>query len=248
MDAPPRHTPHSTRSPGTSSSRTVSTQCCRLVSRCIPIIVKASAGQSRPKSRAFLLNGRLRTSSRLRVLKGDAPSGTTHRHQLVAAVPGEVAPEQIEVCKTRVVIGHRQSYPLLRMPLLPVESLDVRRRRQCVSQCIRHRLLSDFALRILRERSAPNARILPTDRLRAPRSRRVYSSGSRAHGREWCIPGKYRPQIGNQSFGSGARETSGCAYLQLFDARPHIGWSPAVQRISEGIPARRPAAVVPEPP
>lgn len=29
---------------------------------------------------------------------------------------------------------------------------------------------------------------------------------------------------------------------------PHIGWSPAVQRISEGIPARRPAAVVPEPP
>ncbi|SKW67862.1 Uncharacterised protein [Mycobacteroides abscessus subsp. abscessus] len=63
MDAPPRQTPHSTRSPGTSSASTVSTHCCRLVSRCIPIIVSASAGQSSPKSRLCASNARLRTST-----------------------------------------------------------------------------------------------------------------------------------------------------------------------------------------
>jgi hypothetical protein len=52
MAAPPRHTPVSMRSPGTSSSSTRVTHAWRLSRRRSPIIVSASDGQSRPSARA----------------------------------------------------------------------------------------------------------------------------------------------------------------------------------------------------
>jgi hypothetical protein len=48
--APPRQTPVSIRSPGTSSRITVSTQCWTFSMRRSPIIESARAGQSRPSS------------------------------------------------------------------------------------------------------------------------------------------------------------------------------------------------------
>ena len=49
--APPRQTPVSIKSPGTPSSRTVSTHVRILANRLKPIIVWARAGQSRPSAR-----------------------------------------------------------------------------------------------------------------------------------------------------------------------------------------------------
>jgi hypothetical protein len=49
--APPRHTPVSIRSPGTSSRITVSMQCWMFSMRRSPIIESALAGQSRPIAR-----------------------------------------------------------------------------------------------------------------------------------------------------------------------------------------------------
>ena len=50
--APPRQTPVSIRSPGTSSRITVSMQCWMLSIRRSPIIESARAGQSRPIARS----------------------------------------------------------------------------------------------------------------------------------------------------------------------------------------------------
>ena len=52
MHAPPRQTPASMRSPGTSSSMTAWTQCWMFSIRRNPIIDSARAGQSRPTSRS----------------------------------------------------------------------------------------------------------------------------------------------------------------------------------------------------
>ena len=59
MQAPPRQTPASMRSPGTSSSSTVWTQCWMLSMRRSPIIDSARAGQSRPTSRCVGVVGLL---------------------------------------------------------------------------------------------------------------------------------------------------------------------------------------------
>ena len=52
MQAPPRHTPASMRSPGTSSSSTAWTQYWMFSIRRSPIMDSARAGQSRPTSRS----------------------------------------------------------------------------------------------------------------------------------------------------------------------------------------------------
>ena len=52
MQAPPRHTPVSMKSPGTSSRMAVSQATRRFRIRAEPIMVCASAGQSRPSARS----------------------------------------------------------------------------------------------------------------------------------------------------------------------------------------------------
>lgn len=72
--------------------------------------------------------------------------------------------------------------------------------------------------------------------------------GRQLTGAGGVLRGKDRPQIGNESFGVALENRRDVPTFSCLTREPHIGWSPAVQRISEGIPARRPAAVVPEPP
>ena len=61
IEVPPRHTPVSTRSPGTSSASTSSMHACTFSSRFMPTIVSPFSGQSFPTSRSAMSAGTTRT-------------------------------------------------------------------------------------------------------------------------------------------------------------------------------------------